>query len=209
MQLTGMDKLFHLEGGRDAKRTIISIQKAGLNGQMFHKEVDEVTSAQQSQFTGLGVARWAVVPQKDVKHTAAPFSRKTRGKRFSGVADCNAKLKPIQETGSKGPLIQKVRGGGGTGEGLGYPVGEREELRPWPNFLNPEKVARRLHDSIGGGEVRASTVGREVRQQGKNKGKGEHHGQVAGVPEQIEDHGGEGKPVVVTNWSLAGRRKRR
>jgi len=88
-------------------------------------------------------------------------------------------------------------------------VGEREELWPWPNFLNPEKVARRLHDSIGGGEVRASTVGREVRQQGKNKGKGEHHGQVAGVPEQIEDHGGEGKLVVVTNWSSASKRKRR
>jgi len=86
MQLMGMDKLFHLEGGQDAKHTIISIQKAGLNGQMFHKEVDKATSTQQSQFTGLGVARWAVVPQKDVKHTTAPFSRKTKGKRISGVA---------------------------------------------------------------------------------------------------------------------------
>jgi len=84
--------------------------------------MDEASNAQQSQFTGLGVARWAMVPWKDVKHTTAPFSRKTRGKRFSGVADCNAKLKPIQETGSKGPLIQRVRGEGGTGEGLGYPV---------------------------------------------------------------------------------------
>jgi len=49
-------------------------------------QMDEASNAQQSQFTGLGVARWAVVPQKDGKHMMAPFSRITRGKEISGVA---------------------------------------------------------------------------------------------------------------------------